>query len=80
MDNLVDMGNLNPREEIEPVNAQRGQEGQNRQTIHGQSGNNNIVYMANDRYKAIRSSGWISFGRDATKTCFNEGSLKPLSL
>ncbi|KAH9704932.1 Endonuclease [Citrus sinensis] len=39
------MGNLNPLGEIEPINAQGGQEGQNRQTIHGQSGNNNIVYM-----------------------------------
>ena len=45
MDDLVDMGNLNPLGEIEPINAQGGQEGQNRQTIHGQSGNNNIVYM-----------------------------------
>ena len=51
MGDLQDMGNLNSHEEIQPVN---GQEGQNGQDIQGQSGNNNIIYMTNDRDKAIK--------------------------
>ena len=51
MDDLQEMGNLNPYGEIQPVN---GQEGQNRQNNQGQPGNNNIIYMADNTDRAIR--------------------------
>ena len=51
MDDLQDMENLNRLGEIQPVN---GQKGQNRQNNQGQSGNNNILYTADDRDRAIR--------------------------
>ena len=54
MDDLQDIGNFNPQGEIESVNAQGGKEGHNRSIIHGQLGNNNIIYMANDRDRVIR--------------------------
>ena len=54
MDDLQDIGNLNPWGEIEPFNEQRGQKSQNGQNIHGQIGNNNIIYMADNRDMAIR--------------------------
>ena len=53
MDDLQYMRNLNPHEEIQPVN---GQEGLNEQNIEGQPVNNNIIYMADDRDKAIRDN------------------------
>ncbi|KAH9667508.1 hypothetical protein KPL70_021064 [Citrus sinensis] len=51
MDDLQDMRNLNPREEVQPVNVH---EGLNGQQVQGQSGNNNVIHMANDRDRAIR--------------------------
>ena len=45
---------MNPRWEIEPVNAHGGKEGQNGQNICGQLENNNIIYIADDRDRAIR--------------------------
>ena len=54
MHELQDMGNLNPRGEIQPINAQRGQEGWNRQIIYRQPRNNNIIHMVDGRDRAIR--------------------------
>ena len=51
MDDLQNMGNLNPLEEIQLVNGQKGQNGHNSQ---GLPWNNNILYMADDRERAIR--------------------------
>ena len=51
MNNLQDLGNLDPHGPIQPVNAQEGQNGQINQI---QPENNNIIYMANDRNRAIR--------------------------
>ena len=51
IDDLEEVENLNPIGEIQPIN---GREGQNRQHDQGQPGNNNIIYMANDRGRAIR--------------------------
>ena len=45
MDNLYDIGILNPRGEIELLNTQGGQEGQNGRIIHGQLGNNNSTWQ-----------------------------------
>ena len=50
MDNLQDMGNLDPHRPFQPVNIQ---EGQNEHVNQRQPGNNNIIYMANDRDRAI---------------------------
>ena len=38
MDDLQDIGNFNPRGEIESVNAQGGKEGHNGSIIHGNQG------------------------------------------
>ena len=54
MNDLQDMGNLNLRGVIKPVNAQGGHEGQNGQIIHGQLGNNIIIHMTDDRDRVIR--------------------------
>ncbi|KAH9649073.1 hypothetical protein KPL70_025843 [Citrus sinensis] len=51
MDNLQDVGNLDPHRPLQPVNVQ---EGQNEHVNHRQPGNNNIIYMADDRDMAIR--------------------------
>ena len=51
MDDLQDMGNLNPLGEIQPVNVH---EGLNGQCVQRQPGNNNIIHMANDKDRAIR--------------------------
>ena len=45
------MEKLSPLGEIQPVNDQEGQNGQNNQ---GQPGNNNIIYMADDRTTTIK--------------------------
>ena len=44
------MRNLNPHGEIQPVNGQEGQNGKNNL---GQPRNNNIIYMADDKDRAI---------------------------
>ena len=51
MDDLQDLRNLNPKEEIQPFNLHEGLNGQCDQR---QPGNNNIIHMANDRDRAIR--------------------------
>ena len=51
MDNLQDIWNLNPRGEIQPVNAQ---EDRNGQLVHRQLRNNNIIHMAGDKDRVIR--------------------------
>ncbi|KAH9734620.1 hypothetical protein KPL71_017429 [Citrus sinensis] len=51
MDNLQDLGNLDPHGPLQPVNVQEDQNGQFNQR---QPGNNNIIYMADDRDIAIR--------------------------
>ena len=53
MNDLQDIRNLNPQGEIESVTAQGGQDGQNGQNMHGQPGNNNIIYMTNDKDRGI---------------------------
>ena len=50
MDDLEGVDNLNPFGDIQPVN---GWEGQNEQNNLGQPGNN-IIYIADDRDRAIR--------------------------
>ena len=49
MDNLQDVGNLDPYGPLQPINIK---EEQNEHVNQRQPGNNNIIYMAND--KAIR--------------------------
>ena len=51
MDNLQDVGNLDPHGPLQPINIQ---EGQNEHVNKRQPGNNNIIYMADDRDMAIR--------------------------
>ncbi|KAH9769701.1 hypothetical protein KPL71_012115 [Citrus sinensis] len=51
MNNLQDTGNLNPHGPLQPINIQ---EEQNEHANGRQSGNNNIIYMADDRDRAIR--------------------------
>ena len=51
MDNLQDVGNLDPHRPLQPVNIQ---EEQNEHVNQRQPGKNNIIYMANDRDRAIR--------------------------
>ncbi|KAH9717547.1 hypothetical protein KPL71_021867 [Citrus sinensis] len=51
MNNLQDVGNLNPHEPLKPVNIQ---EEQNKHAKERQLDNNNIIYMADDRDRAIR--------------------------
>ena len=51
MNNLQDAGNLNPYEPLQPVNIE---EEQNEHANRRQPGNNNIIYMADDRDRAIR--------------------------
>lgn len=51
MNNLQDAGNLNPYGCLQPVNIQKEQ---NEHANERQLGNNNIIYMANDRDRAIR--------------------------
>ena len=53
-DDLQDMRNLNPQGEIKPINAQRGQKGDNGQNIHGQLENNNIIFMEHDGEEPLR--------------------------
>ena len=51
MNNLQDAGNLNPHGPLQPVNIQ----GEQNEHVNGrQPGNNNIIYMADDRDRAIR--------------------------
>ena len=59
MDNFQNMGNLNFRGEIQPVNAQGGQEGQNGQIIYGPLGNN-IIHMVDHRDRAIRDYAMLT--------------------
>ena len=51
MDNLQDVGNLDPHGPLQPVNIQ---EEQNEHVNQRQPGNNNIIYMENNRDRAIR--------------------------
>ena len=51
MNNLQDEGNLNPHGPLHSANIQ---EGQNEYANGRQPGNNNIIYMADDRDRAIR--------------------------
>ncbi|KAH9735112.1 hypothetical protein KPL71_017633 [Citrus sinensis] len=51
MNNLQDAQNLNPHGPLQPVNIQ---EEQNEHTNGRQPGNNNIIYKADDRDRAIR--------------------------
>ena len=51
MDNLQDVGNLDPHGPLQLVNIQ---EEQNEHANQRQPGNNNIIYMADDRDRAIR--------------------------
>ena len=51
MNNLQDAQNLNPHGPLQPVNIQ---EEQNEHANWRQPGNNNIIYMADDRDRAIR--------------------------
>ena len=51
MNNLQDKGNLNPHGPLQPVNIQ---DEQNEHANGKQPGNNNIIYMADDRDRAIR--------------------------
>ena len=51
MNNLQDAQNLNPHRPLQPVNIQ---EEQNEHANGRQPGNNNIIYMADDRDRAIR--------------------------
>ena len=51
MDILQDLGNLDPHELLQHVNVQ---EGQNEQINQRQSDNNNVIYMVDDRDRAIR--------------------------
>ncbi|KAH9751794.1 hypothetical protein KPL71_014441 [Citrus sinensis] len=51
MNNLQDEGNLNPHGPLQPINIH---EEQNEHANGRQPGNNNIIYMADDRDKAIR--------------------------
>ena len=60
MDDLEDMGNVNPRGVIEPINVQGGHEGQNGQIIHEHPRNNNIIHMVDDRDKFIRDYAILS--------------------
>ena len=52
MDDSQDIGNLNSRGEMQLVNAQGGQKGQNGHIIYEQPGNNNIIHMTDDRNRA----------------------------
>ncbi|KAH9724028.1 hypothetical protein KPL70_007340 [Citrus sinensis] len=51
MNNLQDVGNLEPHGPLQPVNVQ---EEQNEHANQRQPGDNNIIYMADDRDRAIR--------------------------
>ena len=51
MNNLQDEGNLNPHGSLQSVNIQ---EEHNEHANERQSDNNNIIYMADDRDRAIR--------------------------
>ena len=57
MDNLEDVGNLNPHRPLQSVNVQEGQNGHINQR---QPGNNNVIYMADDRDKAIRDYAMLT--------------------
>ena len=71
MDDLQDIGNFNPRGEIELVNAQGGKDGHNGSIIHGQLRNNNIIYVEDDRDRAIRDYVVL------TPQAINPGIVKP---
>ena len=51
MNNLQVEGNLNPNEPLQPANTQ---EEHNEYANRRQPGNNNIIYMADDRDRSIR--------------------------
>ena len=51
MDNLQDVGNLDPHGPLQPVNVQ---DGQNEHVNKRQPGSSNIIYMADDRDRTIR--------------------------
>ena len=51
MDNLQDVGNLDPHGPLQPINVQ---EGQNEHVNKRQPGSSNIIYMADDRDRTIR--------------------------
>ena len=51
MDNLQDVGTLDPHGPLQPVNIQ---EEQNEHVNQRQPGNNDIIYIADDRDRAIR--------------------------
>ena len=71
MDDLQDIGNLNPCEVIKPLNTQRSQEGQNGQIIHGQPRNNNIIHMVDNGDSAIRDYTVL------TPQAINPGIVRP---
>lgn len=52
MDNMQEMGNLDRYGPIQPTTVQEGQNGQINQI---QLGNNNIIYIADDRDRAIQN-------------------------
>ena len=62
---------MNPRWEIEPVNARGGKEDQNGQNIYGQLENNNIIYMANDGDRVIRDYALLA------PQAINHGIVRP---
>ena len=51
MNNLQVEGNLNPNGHLQPANIQKEQ---NEHANRRQPGNNNIIYMANDKDRSIR--------------------------
>ncbi|KAH9779256.1 hypothetical protein KPL71_007658 [Citrus sinensis] len=57
MNNLQDAGNLNPHGPLQQVNIQ---EEQNEHANRRQPGNNNIIYMADDRDRAIRDFAMLT--------------------
>ncbi|KAH9763726.1 hypothetical protein KPL70_001262 [Citrus sinensis] len=64
----VDVGNLNPQGPLQPVNIQ---EEQNEHVNERQPGNNNIIYMADDRDRAVRDYAVL------TPQVVHPGIIKP---
>ncbi|KAH9802189.1 hypothetical protein KPL71_001277 [Citrus sinensis] len=64
----ADVGNLNPQGPLQPVNIQ---EEQNEHVNERQPGNNNIIYMADDRDRAVRDYAVL------TPQVVHPGIIKP---
>ena len=62
------MRNMNPREEIQPVNVHEGMNGQH---VQRQPGNNNIIHMTNNKNRAIRDYAVL------TPQTIHPGIVKP---